>query len=134
MGMLVGTDEQSLRLHDLQVRSGSPSPVLLLQPRGCRAVVLPFGYHKAEGVGVGMILTVDLSWVRRAARLGGIGRRRHRVWTVVPDTVTDLLESGSLSWRDRWRSEPGALEIEIMEGVQLLVRRGSRAAIILGWE
>lgn len=80
-------------------------------------MVLFFGYYKAEGVGVGMILTVDLSWVRRVARLGGIGRRRYRVWIVVFDIVTDLLELGSLSWRDRWRLEFGVLEIEIMEGV-----------------
>lgn len=36
--------------------------------------------------------------------------------------------------RDRWQSGRTGLEAEILEGVQLLVRRGSTVAIILGWE
>lgn len=46
----------------------------------------------------------------------------------------ELLKSGLLHWRDRGWSERGVLEIKIMEGVQLLVKRGSKPAIILGWE
>lgn len=43
----------------------------------------------------------------------------------------EIVESALLGWK-----ECGVLEIETMEGVQLLVMRGSKAAMdtILGWE
>lgn len=33
---------------------------------------------------------------------------------VNPNAVTELLAAGSLSWKERWWSERGVLEIEIM--------------------